>query len=146
MPSWVEEAYSDYSKRFKPNELQVELITVKAEKDSKNTPVEILMQKEGERILEQIRPAEIIIALDEHGAQWDTLKLSEELQAWRENSKTICLLIGGPNGLSVECKKRANQTRSLSKLTLPHPLVRVLLIEQIYRAWTILTNHPYHRV
>jgi 23S rRNA (pseudouridine1915-N3)-methyltransferase len=145
MPHWVNEAYDDYSKRFNSKELQIELITIKAEKDSKNMPVEILKQKEGVRILDIIQSNEIIIALDEHGKSWNTMDLSTELQSWREESKTICLLIGGPNGLSDDCKKRARKTWSLSALTLPHPLVRVLLIEQLYRAWTLLIDHPYHR-
>ena len=145
MPNWVEEAYEDYVKRFSASEIKIDLIAVKAEKDSKNMPVSLLMEKEGERIVEHIKPGEHIIALDERGREWNTVELSQIVQKWREESKTVCLLIGGANGLSPDCKKRAHGLLALSKLTLPHPLVRVVLIEQLYRAWTLLNNHPYHR-
>jgi 23S rRNA (pseudouridine1915-N3)-methyltransferase len=86
-----------------------------------------------------------VIALDERGKAWDTIQLSTTLQTWREASQTVCLLIGGANGLHPDSKQRSTQLWSLSPLTLPHPLVRVVLIEQLYRAWTLLINHPYHR-
>jgi 23S rRNA (pseudouridine1915-N3)-methyltransferase len=145
MPAWVNEAYTDYAKRLTHSELKIELFTVKAEKESKNVAIELLMKKEYLRIEEHIQKGDIVIALDEHGKAWNTRQLSAELQAWREASQTLCLVIGGANGLAPELKKRSSQCWSLSPLTLPHPLVRVVLIEQLYRAWTVLINHPYHR-
>lgn len=96
-------------------------------------------------MLKHIGKGDMVITLDVTGKQWDTFELAQQLQHWREAARDVCLLIGGPDGLGRECLERANQHWSLSKLTLPHPLVRILLAEQLYRALTICQGHPYHR-
>ncbi len=103
------------------------------------------IEKEGQKILAAIPPQHLVIALDERGQAWNTLQLAKQLKNWREEQSKICLIIGGPDGLSDAVRQRANYIWSLSPLTLPHPLVRVIIAEQIYRAWSIMTNHPYHR-
>jgi 23S rRNA (pseudouridine1915-N3)-methyltransferase len=102
--------------------------------------------KEAIKIREAIPKQTLIIALDERGKDMSTEGLAKELQGWRQNGKDVCLLIGGADGLDAELKKEANALIRLSSLTLPHAMARVLLVEQLYRAWTILQNHPYHRV
>ena len=96
-------------------------------------------------LLKAIKPQEWVVALDVKGKPWSTEQLSDQLANWRMDGKDICLLIGGPDGMSDEVMARANQRWSLSNLTLPHPLVRIVMAEQVYRAWTILQNHPYHK-
>lgn len=144
MPNWVETAYTDYAKRL-PNEFNLELIEIKAEKRSKNSDLPRLLHKEGEKMLAAISSHDKVIALDEQGKCWNTIQLSEQLQTWHEENLSISFLIGGADGLAPACKQRATFTWSLSALTFPHPMVRIIVAEQIYRAWTILTHHPYHR-
>jgi 23S rRNA (pseudouridine1915-N3)-methyltransferase len=103
------------------------------------------MEEEGERLLKRVRPDAYAVLLDERGRQFDSTGLAKELSRWLEREPHVALLVGGPDGVSKACHERADTTWSLSKLTLPHGLVRVLLVEQIYRAWTILQGHPYHR-
>lgn len=103
------------------------------------------MQLEGEKILAAIKPKSLVIALDDQGKQWSTPELACNLQRWRESGQDVSLLIGGADGLAEECLQKAQNIWSLSKLTFPHQLVRVIVAEQIYRAWTIINNHPYHR-
>ncbi len=144
LPAWAKSACDDYLKRLPP-EFNFDLIELKAEKRGKNPDLKRLLEKEGERMLATIGPQEKVISLDERGKLWTTLELSEQLQNWRDENHSICLLIGGTDGLAPACKKRAEYSWSLSPLTLPHALARVLVLEQLYRAFTILTHHPYHR-
>ncbi|MFW5446537.1 MAG: 23S rRNA (pseudouridine(1915)-N(3))-methyltransferase RlmH, partial [Methylophagaceae bacterium] len=103
------------------------------------------MREEGERILAAIPNDHHVVALDVKGKTWSTEQLSQQLQNWQQDGRDVSLIVGGPDGLSEDCLKRANQTWSLSALTFPHPLVRIVMAEQLYRAWTVLQNHPYHR-
>jgi 23S rRNA (pseudouridine1915-N3)-methyltransferase len=135
MPAWVTETYQEYTKRFF-NNYHVELIEITAKID---------MEKESELILSKIEPTDYVIALDEHGKMLTSKALSDSLQTWHDENLTVAILIGGADGLAKSCKQRANMMLSLSSLTLPHPLVRVVLVEQLYRAMTIINNHPYHR-
>ena len=144
MPTWVNQAFADYNKRLPP-ELAIDMIEIRPEYRGEPGASPQLIEKEGQKILAAIPPHHRVIALDERGKAWNTLQLAEELKNWRENQDKICLLIGGPDGLSDACRQRADRLWSLSPLTLPHPLVRVIIVEQIYRAWSILTHHPYHR-
>ena len=100
---------------------------------------------EGQKILAEIRDTELVVALDEHGAQFMSIGLGQKLNDWQGGGRDLAFVIGGPDGLADSCLKRADLTWSLSKLTLPHGLARVLFAEQLYRAWTVSTGHPYHR-
>ncbi|MER1968410.1 23S rRNA (pseudouridine(1915)-N(3))-methyltransferase RlmH [Castellaniella sp. GW247-6E4] len=144
MPAWVQEAWKDYAKRL-PHDCALELIEIKPEpRISGKTPAQ-LMQAEALRI-EAAAPAQAWrVVLDEHGRDLDTMTLARHLESWRGAGRDVAFLIGGPDGLDPALKQRGHQTIRLSSLTLPHPMVRVLLAEQIYRAWAILAGHPYHR-
>ncbi len=143
MPKWVLEGYSEYEKRL-PNHFMTLQELPQAKFTSQHTPLQI-KEEEGDRIMNMLAPNDYVIALDVMGASWSTGELSQQLLTWQNESRNVTLLIGGPEGLSDACLQRANYRWSLSSLTLPHPLVRVILIEQLYRAWSILQNHPYHR-
>ncbi len=144
MPAWVNHAFQDYAKRLPP-EFALELLEIKPENRSKNDNIAKVIEIEGTKLLSAIPPKHTVVALDERGVSWNTQQLADQLQHWRENQQKLCLMIGGPDGLSDTCRQKADQLWSLSALTLPHPLVRVIIAEQIYRAWSLLTNHPYHR-
>lgn len=152
MPAWVNDAYADYSKRIQPM-LPVELVelpmTKRASKRGAKNPsakeIQQYCHAEGERILTAKRPNERLICLDVKGKALSTEKLANKLQDWMQDGMDISLAVGGPDGLSPEVLQAADWTWSLSPLTLPHPLVRVILIEQLYRAMSINHNHPYHR-
>lgn len=149
MPAWVDQVSKDYSQRL-PADIKLEWHEVKAEKRSDKKisidEAERYMSKEAERIREALPKEAHLVALDEQGLAVDSVQLAQHLQRWRENAKPVAILIGGPDGLHAPLKAACTQKISLSKLTLPHPLVRIVLAEQLYRAWSILTNHPYHRI
>jgi 23S rRNA (pseudouridine1915-N3)-methyltransferase len=143
MPRWVDEVVEDYTRRLAS--LKVTLVEVPAgQRSSRGDPAQA-MHTEGQRILALIRPPEFVAALDERGLQSTTRELATWLSARMHDGRDLVLLIGGPDGLASEVLARADQKLSLSKLTLPHPLVRVVLAEQLYRAHTVLAGHPYHR-
>jgi 23S rRNA (pseudouridine1915-N3)-methyltransferase len=144
MPEWVEAGYAEYAKRM-PRDVQVEMVELPLAVRSKNTDITKAMEKEGEAIMAVIAKGEQVIVLDVKGKPWSTEQLAENLAAWKMTGDNYCLLIGGPDGLSPAIIKMATVKWSLSPLTLPHPLVRILLIEQLYRACSILQNHPYHK-
>jgi 23S rRNA (pseudouridine1915-N3)-methyltransferase len=144
MPSWVDEGVAEYRKRLPP-ELQLDIRDLPLAKRGKNTDIRRAISQEGEAMLAAIPKGDRIIALDVKGKSLSTEGLATALRGWQMDGDNISLLIGGPDGLSAECLAAAQQKWSLSAMTLPHPLVRVLFAEQIYRAWTILANHPYHR-
>ena len=144
MPEWVNEGFHEYSERF-PKGWSLELLEIPIEKRVKNADVSKLIISEGEKILKLIKPADYVIALDVKGQSWSTTQLANQLQTLSHQHSTIDFLIGGPDGLSEACLKKANVRLSLSALTLPHPLVRIMIAEQLYRAWSLLNNHPYHR-
>ena len=133
VPEWAAAAYREYTTRL-PADLRVELIEIPTGK-----------RDEGARILAQVPAGAHVVALDERGQAWDTRGFASELARWRDAGAPVVLIIGGPDGLTDECRARAAQTWSLSPLTLPHMLVRVVLAEQLYRASTLLAGHPYHR-
>jgi len=144
MPAWINEGYIEYAKRL-PSHCAIELIEISMPKRSSSTSTDKLIEKESELLLNAIQSNDYVIALDEKGTQWSTKELAGELSRWQHLGQNVVLLIGGPDGLGDVCKQRADQLWSLSKLTLPHPLVRVMLAEQLYRAQSLLMNHPYHR-
>lgn len=144
MPRWVQEGFDDYAKRLPP-ECRLRLVEVPAGRRGKSPDVARIIRDETQRLLAAIPKAARVIALEVKGHAWSTEALAGELDAWLHDGRDVALLVGGPEGLGDEARTTASQLWSLSPLTLPHPLVRVLLAEQLYRAWSILRNHPYHR-
>lgn len=143
VPDWAQTAYDDYAKRFPP-ELKVELRAVKTEpRGSRST--ETLMAAERERIQAVLPRGCRVVVLDERGTALTTQALARQLTQWQLGGDDVALIIGGPDGLEPAFRDAAHQRIRLSDLTLPHAMVRVLLIEQLYRAWSINANHPYHR-
>lgn len=145
MPRWVGEVVADYIRRLSGS-LKVTLAQVAAAQRSARADPAQAMQVEGRRILELVKPQEFLVALDERGAQLGTRELANWLAGRMNDGRDLVFVIGGPDGLAGEVVARADLKLSLSKLTLPHALVRVVLAEQLYRAHTVLTGHPYHRV
>jgi 23S rRNA (pseudouridine1915-N3)-methyltransferase len=143
VPDWAQTAYDDYAKRFPP-EIKVELKAVKTEPRASKT-LDTLLLAEKSRIEAAIPRGTHIVALDERGSNVTTVALAERLKAWQLLGDDVAIVIGGPDGLEASFKKAAHERLRLSDLTLPHAMVRVLLIEQLYRAWSITINHPYHR-
>lgn len=144
MPKWVEQGVDEYTKRLPP-ELKLEFKEIALGKRGKGADIQRAINAEGQQMMATIGQHDRVIALDVLGKPWSTEKLAVELQHWQLEGDNISLLVGGPDGLADACLQRANQRWSLSALTLPHPLVRIVLAEQLYRAWTINSNHPYHR-
>lgn len=143
MPDWAQSAYDDYAKRFPP-ELRVEIKTVKTETRGSKT-LETLLAAERERIQAVLPRGCRVVVLDERGTALTTQALAEQLRGWQLDAADVALVIGGPDGLERAFRNAAHQRIRLSDLTLPHALARVLLIEQLYRAWSINAGHPYHR-
>lgn len=144
MPKWITEGYEDYAKRL-PKDFSLELIEIPMSPRGKNTDITKAIRKEGDAMLDAIPAGDKVIAMEVLGKEWSTEQLAKQTEAWRMEGYHVSLLVGGPDGLDPRCSARADQKWSLSRLTLPHPMVRVLLSEQIYRAWTLMNNHPYHR-
>ena len=144
MPTWVTQGYDEYARRM-PSDMQLEIQELSLGFRGKGADLKRAIGKEGEQMLAAIPPQDQVIALDVLGTPWSTLQLAKQCGDWRMAGHNVTLLVGGPDGLAPACLARADQRWSLSPLTLPHPLVRVLLAEQIYRAWSVLNNHPYHK-
>jgi 23S rRNA (pseudouridine1915-N3)-methyltransferase len=144
MPSWVETGFHEYAKRF-PSTCQLNLIEIPLRKRTKKVDLVRLQRQEGEQILAAIAQGTYVIALDERGRAWNTQQLAKQLAHWMQEYSSVALLVGGPEGLAKTCLQKAQHHWSLSALTLPHQLVRVIVAEQLYRAWSLLNNHPYHR-
>lgn len=142
-PAWADQAVADYLDRF-PADFAVTLREVKPEPRS-GAPVEKLLAAEAERLRAAVAPGHLLVALDERGRDWTSVQLAESLARWRDAAESVSFVIGGPDGLAADIKQRARVLLRLSSLTLPHALARVLLAEQLYRAWSLLANHPYHR-
>jgi 23S rRNA (pseudouridine1915-N3)-methyltransferase len=144
MPAWVDTAFADYAKRFPP-ECPLGLKTIKAQtRSSGKTPAQLMMA-EADRIEAALPKGVRRVVLDEHGERLSTQQLAARLQAWRLDGRDVTLIVGGPDGLDAALRGTAHETLRLSDLTLPHALVRIVLAEALYRSWSILVNHPYHR-
>ena len=143
MPDWAQTAYDDYAKRF-PHELKVELKAVKTEPRGSKT-LETLYAAERERIEAAIPKGARTVCLDERGTPLTTLALAARLKGWQLEGDDVALIIGGPDGIEPAFRNAAHERIRLSDLTLPHAFARVLLIEQLYRAWSVNAGHPYHR-
>jgi 23S rRNA (pseudouridine1915-N3)-methyltransferase len=144
MPAWIQTGFKEYVKRLPP-EIKVELAELKPEDRTSGKTVAKAMALEGERILAALPGGATVLALDEKGRAVTTQGLSVMLAGWMKDGAHPAFVIGGADGLSEEVKTRADKLLSLSAMTLPHALVRVVLAEQLYRAWSILASHPYHR-
>lgn len=143
MPEWVGDAYQDYAQRL-PNQL-LQLTELPLGQRPKGGDTHKALVEEGARMLKAIPSQARVIALDPRGRSLSTEDLAQELSSWMQEGRDVALLVGGPDGLAPECLARAEAKWSLSRLTFPHMLVRVIVAEQVYRAWTILQHHPYHR-
>ena len=143
-PSWVDEAFARYAERL-PREWRFRLDTIATVRRSKNNKSQQAKESEGEKILGKLGADEHVVLLDERGKQLKSRALAATLAEWQAGGRDLCFVIGGPDGVSDACRQRANFTWSLSDLTLPHGLARVLVAESLYRAWSLQTGHPYHR-
>lgn len=144
MPVWVKTACEEYARRLPPH-CRFEIKEIVAGKRLKGSDIKRVLRDEGERILAALPKDCTVIALERSGSQIDTENMAAQMQQWLSGGRDVALLIGGPEGLSAACLDRADTAWSLSALTLAHPVVRVVLAEQLYRAWSILENRPYHR-
>jgi 23S rRNA (pseudouridine1915-N3)-methyltransferase len=144
MPRWVQDGYQEYAKRLPPG-CALRLVEIAAARRGKNADIARIMRDETDRLLAAVPQGSRVIALEVGGRGWSTEALSQQLGQWLAGGQDVALLVGGPDGLGKAAREAAQQLWSLSPLTLPHPLVRVLLAEQLYRAWSLLNNHPYHR-
>ena len=144
MPDWVQSGWDEYAKRM-PSDWPITLKEIKPEPRNSGKTPEQMMAAEARRIESAIPDQCVRIALDERGKDFDTRKFADMLNQWHQASVNLSLTIGGPDGLDPDFKKKCQGLIRLSSLTMPHPLVRVVLIEQIYRAWSLINHHPYHR-
>jgi rRNA large subunit m3Psi methyltransferase RlmH len=145
MPAWVREGFSEYNKRL-PQELRLNLIEIRPTGRSRSGTTPAIIAGEAGRIRESLPKGSQVVALDEHGSQFDSVALARRIESWLHLGRDVALVIGGADGLDHDLKKSADLLWSLSPLTLPHAMTRLIVAEQIYRAWTILQKHPYHRV
>lgn len=149
MPGWVDEAFEGYAKRLPPacrlTLREVPTAYRGAASRSGAAKSAASVRREGEGLLRAVPSGARIVTLDEQGTTWSTMELAEQLKAWLADGRDTALLAGGPDGLAAECRARADLTWSLSRLTFPHALVRVIVAEQLWRAWSLLHRHPYHR-
>lgn len=144
MPAWVDAAWKDYARRF-PSNLPLDLKEIRLPSRTRNADIAAACQAEGEALTAAAPAGALVVALDGRGTPWSTEELASKLHDWMHEGRDLVFMIGGPDGLSPACRKRAELCWSLGRATYPHALVRVIVAEQLYRAWTITQNHPYHR-
>jgi 23S rRNA (pseudouridine1915-N3)-methyltransferase len=144
MPKWVGDGVAEFQVRL-PREWRFEIVEIPVATRGDNADIDKLKRAEGEKMLRAVPDGAEVIAFDERGTALDTLGWAKTLRDWQRTGRDVALLIGGPDGLAPACLERATRQWSLSKLTLPHALVRVLVLEQLYRAWSVTQGHPYHR-
>jgi len=144
MPAWVTSGYQEYAKRLS-QDFQLELVELAVGHRGKGADMARAIRSEGDAMLAAIPKGDKVIALCVDGKNWSTERLAQQAEEWRMDGHNLTLLVGGPDGLDPRCVAVADQRWSLSALTLPHPLVRIVLAEQLYRAWTLLQGHPYHK-
>ena len=146
MPAWVDEAFAGYAKRLPAAcRLTLREVPTAHRGAAARKGAAAAVRREGEGLLQAVPSGARIVALDERGAAWSTADLAARLDGWLHDGRDVALLAGGPDGLAAECRERAEISWSLSRLTFPHLLVRVIVAEQVWRAWSLLNHHPYHR-
>ena len=143
-PPWARSAFEIYQKRFDKS-VEVKWLGIKQSANIKSLNKKGIIREEGKMLLSKVNKKNIIVSMDRQGSNWSTMKLKENLSNWLSSSRNISFLIGGPEGLSDKCLEESEEIWSLSPLTFPHTIVPVIVIEQLYRAWSIEKNHPYHR-
>lgn len=143
-PRWVDDGWLEYAKRFRPP-YKLELAELPLARRTASVPIHRAIEQEGERLLAAVPRDARVVALDERGALFSTADLVERLRRFRESGAPVCFLVGGPDGLARRCIERAEASWALSRLTLPHGLVRIVVAEALYRAVSVLEGHPYHR-
>ena len=143
-PLWAKSAFDNYQQRFDQS-IQIKWSGIKSKKNSKSLDKGKLINEEGTKLLNSVNENSIIVSLNKEGIGWSTLKLKQKFDQWVASSKEVSFLIGGPEGLSDKCLASSKEIWSISPLTFPHSIVPVIIIEQLYRVWTIEKNHPYHR-
>lgn len=144
MPDWVSDGFATYQKRF-PADCSLQLLEIAAGKRGKNADIARILKQEGDAMLAAAGKRDKIVTLEVHGKAYTTADLAARLQAWQMDGRDVSLMIGGPEGLAPAVQQAAEERWSLSALTLPHPLVRIMVAESLYRAWSLNHNHPYHR-
>ena len=144
MPGWVDEGYKEYSRRL-GSDLKLDLIEISLNRRSKGADVSRLQEKEAVQMLAAAGQGDLVVTMEIKGKPWSTEKLADNMGEWMHSGRNVSLMVGGPEGLHPSVMAQADLRWSLSPLTLPHPLVRVVVAEQVYRAWSILKNHPYHK-
>ena len=144
LPAWETQGFETYAKRL-PRECRLELVEIPVAKRTKHTDTARAIAAEGDAMIKALTKNDWVVALDVAGKQWSSPELALQLERWLGAGSNVALLIGGPDGLAQPCFARAQQRWSLAKLTLPHGLARVVVAEQLYRAWSIVNGHPYHR-
>lgn len=144
MPGWVENGYEEYSRRL-GHDLKLELVEIPLNRRSKGADVKRLQEKEANQMMAAVGQGDLVVTMEIKGKAWSTEQLADTMGGWFHSGRNVSLLVGGPEGLHPACMAQADLRWSLSPLTLPHPLVRVVVAEQVYRAWSILHNHPYHK-
>ena len=144
MPAWVSQGFLEYQRRL-PRDFSLDLIEIPAGKRGKNADIARILHKESEQMLAAVKTGNRIVTLDLSQKQWTTPELAKHMTQWQRDGRNVSLLIGGPEGLAPLCKQAAEQTWCLSALTLPHPMVRIIVAESLYRGWSLNHNHPYHR-
>lgn len=143
-PAWADQAVADFLDRF-PSDFAVTLREVRPESRASGAPVERMLAAEAQRLRAAIPAGHLVVALDERGKDWTSTRLAQALGQWRDGAESVTFIIGGPDGLAADLKRDARLLLRLSSMTLPHAMARVLLTEQLYRAWSLLAGHPYHR-
>ncbi|MFK0569679.1 23S rRNA (pseudouridine(1915)-N(3))-methyltransferase RlmH [Endozoicomonas sp.] len=144
MPGWIEEGYSEYSRRLGAD-VKLDLVEIPLGRRSKGADINRLQEKEASQMLAAAGSGDLVVTMEIQGKPWSTERLAENMGSWLQSGRNVSLLVGGPEGLHSSCLAKSDLRWSLSPLTLPHPLVRVVIAEQVYRAWSILHNHPYHK-
>jgi 23S rRNA (pseudouridine1915-N3)-methyltransferase len=144
MPLWVETGIEEYRRRL-PREFELRVVEIPLGNRGKSASATVAMQKEGEACLKAVEKGEYLVALDVKGRSMTTEDMAAAIGTLRDQGQDLCLVVGGPDGLAPEVLAAARASWSLSALTFPHPLVRVILAEQLYRIWSIISGHPYHR-
>lgn len=144
MPAWVTTGYEEYARRLPPD-MPLQLHEIMPGKRTKKANIARITDQEGEQMLQSVNKGARIVTLEVDGRPWDTSKLAERMRHWQHDGRDVSFLVGGPEGLAPACQQASEEKWSLSPLTLPHPMVRIIIAEALFRAWSLNNNHPYHR-